>query len=85
MVYEQIAYGLDADFWSPSLTMSTGTRLLGTVKRAGFFSQESLVDLMDDVPLELQAIASWAALLIWRRAQLAGAMAVIAVVVIEAS
>ena len=44
------------------------SRPIGTMKRRSFFGGDMSIDLPGDLPLKFLAIATWAVLLMWRRA-----------------
>lgn len=59
--------------WSSTYDVFAGQQCIGSLERNGFFRRKMLVNLSDDLPLMLRALAVWIVLLMWRRADSAAA------------
>jgi hypothetical protein len=60
-------YRLAPRTWSNSFDFLIGDENAGSLERAGFFTHKMIVNLPDDLPLMVKALAVWIVLLMWRR------------------
>jgi hypothetical protein len=69
IIWNQVCYALEPRTLSSSFDLSYGTRGLGSLERYGLVSRKMSVNLLEEVPLALQAIAVWIVLLMWNRGE----------------